>query len=321
MHAGLRLGTYAVIVLTIGSWATAAAQTAAPESSPQPAAEASCPPASDHLLVPPVGAAWLGSFEGVFDYPDRPDTAIWSIDEVLVGTIPVVDGQYTYPQPDCAAVLSGGNGNRFLVTTADPSSPTLDDTVMWQIHAGDYVSPMVADTGGASVYDVTSLAAARALVLSGDMPVGASAPPAPVCPLDAASPPVTGQPVSPGPDARAADGHAARTALATYRADIRAHRYHEAWDRLSPDARLHWGGFEGWLADGAGAGGRLGDTTDDPDTLCGWLTDADSSHDFGAADLTRAWLIEVTHAPVSDQSEEWIVAPLPDGTWSLWQVR
>jgi hypothetical protein len=44
--------------------------------------------------------------------------------------------------------------------------------------------------------------------------------------------------------------------------------------------------------------------------------------DFGDADLSRAWLIEATHGTIADGPvQEWIVAPLPDGTWRLWLVR
>ena len=193
MHAGLRSGTSAVIVLAVTALVSAVAQASAPPS-PQPAAEATCPPAPDHLLVPPVGAAWIGGWEGVFEPPNGPDIALWLIDEVLVGSIPVTDGQLTYAQPACDPMLTGGIGDRFLV---DDRRPGLADPRRHRPCGSSgrrHVVPMLVESDAPSVYDVTSLAAARALVLSGDMPVGASPTPPPVSPIARLDPPATPRP-------------------------------------------------------------------------------------------------------------------------------
>lgn len=149
-------------------------------------------------------------------------------------------------------------------------------------------------------------------MLSGAMPPGLvpspSAPPS--CPLD------TAPQSSPDPH----DREAARSALRAYYDDVRAGRPREAWDRLSPWTQAMWGGFEAFDGHPDALATRLRGATDDRDALCMWMTMAPI--DFGDADLSRVWLIEAIHGPISDGSiQEWIVAPLPDGTWSLWQVR
>jgi hypothetical protein len=271
-----------------------------------PAPESSCPPAPDRLLVPPVGAAWIGSFEGVFETDDgRPPFAVWSIAETLVGGPLGEDDQLFYTQPLCDAVLSGGIGDGYLVRTADPTSPTTDDTVLWRIDPGDHVALMFSDLATPlSIYGVETLDAARALVLSGDMPTGQVPSPS----------------VAPGPSDDA-DRSAARSALQDYYDDVEAHRYQEAWDRLSPQTQAMWGDFEAFDS-GSGPTNdfELGATTNEHDALCLWMTMGPT--DFGDADLSRAWLIEVTHGPIAtSQADEWIVARLRDGSWSLWQVR
>jgi len=292
--------------MTVSIWAATAA---VPSMPPEP--EASCPPPPDHLLVPPVGAAWIGSLDGIFEYPDWPPRAVWSIEEVLIGAPAVTDGVLVYAQPGCDPILSGGFTTRFLVTTADPASPTSGNTVAWQISAGDHVSPIYPEGGQiGSVYDVDTLEAARALVLSGQMPAGI--PPTP-SPCDILASP------SPGGAAPAdVDGVAAHAALDGYLGDVHAHRFRAAWDRLSAERQAMWGSFDDFKAGSADREDKIGTATNDAAAFCGYL----EGHDFGDADLSRAWLFEVTHGPGSnDWRDEWIVAPLPDGTWRLWQVR
>src|SRR5262245_13280461 len=115
MRASLLIGRSLALVLGM----TAVAVAATPASSGASTPEASCPPPPDHLLVAPVGAAWIGSFEGVFDSDDGgPPVAVWSIEETLVGGPLGIDGLLSYEQPVCDAVLNGGIGDMYLVTTA-----------------------------------------------------------------------------------------------------------------------------------------------------------------------------------------------------------
>jgi hypothetical protein len=219
----------------------------------------------------------------------------------------------SYVQPTCDAVLGGGQVDRYLVTTADPASPTTDDTVLWRIDPGDTVSLVFPDLDTPlSVYGIDTLEAAKALVLSGEMPAGLVPSPSlsPTCPLDTA--PLSSR----GPD----DRGSAMAALRAYYDDVRAGRHRDAWDRLSPQTQAMWGSFDGFVGGPATDDTELGATTDEREALCLWMTMAPM--DFGDADVSRAWLIEVTHGPIATNSaDEWIVAPLPDGTWSLWQVR
>ncbi len=300
------------IALTLIVGATTGAMPASPVPSGSPAPEASCPPPPDRLLVAPVGAAWVGGFEGIFesDGGGRP-IAVWSVEEALVGG-PLGSGDLlSYEQPECDAVLNGGQGDRYLVTTADPSSPTTDDTVMWRIAPGDRAVLMFPDLDTPpSIYGVETLAEAKALVLSGRMPAGVVPSPSvpPTCPLDAAPS------SSAGPDAR----EAARATLQGYYDDLATGRSREAWVRLSAQTQRMWGSFEAFAP--ATAHTELGSMTNEREALCLWMTMAPI--DFGDADVSRAWLIEVTHGPISNnQADVWIVAPLRDGTWKLWQVR
>ncbi len=300
--------------LTLALGAMAGAMAASPVPSGPPVPEASCPPPPDHLLVAPVGAAWIGGFEGVFGSDDDGGPfAVWSIDEVLVGGPLGVDDMLSYAQPACDPVLTGGVGEPYLVTTSDPSSPTTDDTVVWRIGPDDRVTLMFPDLHTPpSVYAVETLEAARGLVLSGDMPAGVVPSPSvpPSCALDIAPR------SSPGPR----DRREARSALRAYYDDVLAGRHMEAWARLSPQTQAMWGGFEPFVGGPDTDDTRLGATTEDREALCLWMTIAPM--DFGDADVSRAWLIEVTHGQIAThQADEWIVAPLPDGTWSLWQVR
>jgi len=153
---------------------------------PSLAPEATCAPSPGYLLVPPVGTAWIGSLQGTFDYGDgKGPTAVWAVDEILVGDLPADTDTLTYAQPACDAILEGGFGDRFLVSTADPAAPTVDDTVIWSINAHDTVS-LIHDTGSPA-YDVRTLDEARALVLSGDMPAGSA--PSPSASVDPAAQP------------------------------------------------------------------------------------------------------------------------------------
>ncbi|MFN8520356.1 MAG: hypothetical protein U0667_13390 [Chloroflexota bacterium] len=172
------------------------------------------------------------------------------------------------------------------------------------------VSPPADLDTPSSVYGVDTLEAAKALVLSGAMPPGLVPSPsiAPTCPLDAGP--------RPSPDPR--DREAARQALRAYYDDALAGRRRQAWDRLSPQTQSMWGGFEAFAP--ATEDTRLRDASNERDALCLWMTMAPL--DFGEADVSRAWLIEATHGPIAiNSADEWIVAPLPDETWSLWQVR
>lgn len=298
------------LALALGAAAGAVAASPARQGSPMP--DSSCPPPPDHLLVSPVGAAWIGEFEGVFEpRGGGAPSAIWAVEETLVGGPLGVGDLLSYEQPACDAVLGGGQG-RYLVTTADPSSPTTDDTVMWWIGPGDTVSLVFPDLDTPpSVYAVDTLEAARALVLSGSMPPGLVPSPSvpPSCPLD------DGLHTSPGPD----DREAARSTLQGYYDDALAGRRRQAWDRLSPPTQAMWGSFEAFAP--ATNDTKLHGATNERDALCLWMTMAPI--DFGDADLSRAWLIEVTHGPIASTNEMdvWIVAPVPDGTWRLWQVR
>lgn len=260
----------------------------------------------------PIGAAWIGEFEGIFEPDDDgPPSAIWSIEETLVGGPLGVGDLLSYEQPACDAVLNGGQATVYLVTTADPASPTIDDTVLWWIGPGDRVGLVFPDLDTpSSVYGVDTLEAARALVLSGAMPAGLVPSPSisPACPLDAGA--------RPSPDPR--DRRAARSAPRAYYDDARAGRRREAWDRLSPQTQAMWGGFEAFAP--ATKDTKLRGATNERDALCLWMTMAPI--DFGDADLSRAWPIEATHGPIAtDSADEWIVAPVPDGTWRLWQMR
>ena len=176
-----------------------------------------------------------------------------------------------------------------------------------------------------SLYGVETLDAARALVLSGDMPAGQvpSASSAPTCPLGpkstASTPPMPSDLASIDP-ASTDDRRDARSALQAYYDDVAARRFEEAWDRVSPQTQAMWGGFDGFKGGPSTKDVDLGVATNDHETLCLWMTMGPT--DFGDADLSRAWLIEVTHGPIANNSaDEWIVAPLPDDSWSLWQVR
>jgi hypothetical protein len=308
----MRASLLAKLSLTLALGATAGASAASPVPSGTSMPEPSCPPPPDRLLVAPVGAAWIGEFEGVFELGDgRPPQAIWAVEETLAGGPLAVGDLFSYGQPACDAVLGGGQVDRYLVTTADPTSPTTDDTVMWWIGPGDSATLVFPDLDTPrSVYGVDTLEAARALVLSGRMPAGLVPSPTvpPTCPLD----------TNPHSSPRPGDRGAARSALRAYYDDARAGRRREAWDRLSPWTQAMWGGFEAFAP--ATEDTRLRDPTDDRDTLCLWMTMAPI--DVGDADLSRAWLIEATHGPIATNTAEmWIVAPLPDGTWRLWQVR
>lgn len=309
----MRASLLAKLSLTLALGATAGASAASPVPSGTSMPEPSCPPPPDRLLVAPVGAAWIGEFEGVFELGDgRPPQAIWAVEETLAGGPLAVGDLFSYGQPACDAVLGGGQVDRYLVTTADPTSPTTDDTVMWWIGPGDSATLVFPDLDTPlSVYGVDTLEAARALVLSGRMPAGLVpvAPTVPpTCPLD----------TDPHSSPRLGDRDAARSALRAYYDDARAGRRREAWDRLSPWTQAMWGGFEAFAP--ATQDARLRDPTNDRDTLCLWMTMAPI--DFGDADLSRAWLFEATHGPIAtNDMDVWIVAPLQDGTWSLWQVR
>src|SRR5262249_51150272 len=83
----------------------------------------SCPPESHRLVVAPVGAAWIGTMEGVFEPDDggRP-MASWTVDEVLAGSPDVADGQLTYLQPACDGIVLD-HETRYVITTADPTGP------------------------------------------------------------------------------------------------------------------------------------------------------------------------------------------------------
>ncbi len=307
MRASLLFG----LSLTLALGAAAGASPASPVPSGTSMPEPSCPPPPDRLLVAPVGAAWIGEFEGVFELGDgRPPQAIWAVEETLVGGPLAVGDLLTYEQPACDAVLGGGQVDRYLVTTADPSSPTTDDTVMWWIGPGDSATLVFPDLDTPlSGYGVDTLEAARALVLSGAMPPGLVPSPsvAPACPLSA----------GPRPSPEPGDREAARAALRAYYDDARAGRRREAWDRLSPWTQAMWGTFEAFAP--ATQDTRLRDPTTERDALCLWMTMAPM--DFGDADTSRAWLIEATHGPIATNAADvWIVAPLPDGTWRLWQV-
>ncbi len=307
MRRLLLLGLSLPIVLGAASGASAASPV--PSGSPKP--EASCPPPPDRLMVSPVGAAWVGEFEGVFEGDDGRARAIWAVEETLVGGPLSVDDLLSYEQPACDAVLGGGQVDRYLVTTADPASPTTDDTVLWWIGPGDSVTLVFPDLDTpSSIYGVDTLEAARALVLSGAMPPGLAPSPSvpPACPL--------GADPRPSPDPH--DREAATSALLAYYDDARAGRLRQAWARLSPQTQAMWGGFEAFAP--ATKDTKLRGATNERDALCLWMTMAPM--DFGDADVLRAWLIEATHGPIATNSaDEWIVAPLPDGTWSLWQVR
>jgi len=302
----------ASLVIALMSSANAGyAASPAPSQVPAPSPEASCPPPADHLLVSPVGAAWIGSFEGVFDYPDGPPRAVWSIDEVLTGEPPVTDAILVYEQPACDPIVSGASADRYLVTAANPAGPTTGDTVLWRIGSDDRVSPgYPAGSGDGSVYDVTTLEAARALVLSGQMPAGIPPTPGPCEGLAAASPGSSA--------ASEADETAARTIISGYFQDVHAHRFAAAWDRLSADRQAAWGTFDEFKAGAFNDEDTIGTTTNERVDFCFYL----EGHDFADADLSRVWVFEVTHGPGSnDWRDEWLVAPILDGTWRLWQVR
>jgi hypothetical protein len=56
----------------------------------------------------PVGAAWIGTFRGLFESHDGgPPEALWSIEETLVGGPLGIDGLLSYVQPACDAILGG----------------------------------------------------------------------------------------------------------------------------------------------------------------------------------------------------------------------
>jgi hypothetical protein len=249
MNANLLIA--APLVLALSS--TATMLVASPSASGTLTPEPSCPPAVNHLLVAPVGAAWIGSFEGVFEPDDgRAPFAVWSISETLVGGPLGEDDSLVYAQPACDAVLSGGIGDDYLVTTADPTSPTTDDTVLWRIDPGGKVALMYPDLDTPlSVYGVETLEAARVLVLSQDMPAGdvPSASAAPVCPIGLVPTPSR----SPRPSELASqdpssrqDRRDARSALQAYYDDVEAQRFAEAWDRLSEQTQAMWGGIDGF---------------------------------------------------------------------------
>jgi len=88
--------------------------------------------------------------------------------------------------------------------------------------------------------------------------------------------------------------------------------------------RNHWGYHA--FVDANGGAWRINlvsTVTNDPDQVRFWSTPTeDTPKDFGDADLARAWVIEVTHGPRTGNGiSVWVVAPEPDGAWSLWNVR
>jgi hypothetical protein len=267
----------------------------------------------------PVGAAWIGTFQGLFESHDGgPPEALWSIEEALVGGPVGIDGLLSYVQPACDAILGGGHENDYLVTTSDLASPTTDDTVMWSIGPGDRVALMFPDLDTPlSIYSVETLDAARELVLSGEMPPGLEFPPSawPDCP--------TGP--TPRPVSDPEDSAAAMSALQSYFDDIAAGRLREAWERLSPDTQAKWGSFEAFAPDPGEV--VLSEPIHEPDMRCSWVAEA---ADLGDADLSRVYIIAATSRDDLDRDrpgapyirpDAWAVAPLPDGTWRLWQVR
>jgi hypothetical protein len=79
-----------------------------------------------------------------------------------------------------------------------------------------------------------------------------------------------------------------------------------------------WGSFDAFAP--ATQDTYLRNPTNGRDALSLWMTMAPI--DFGDADISRAFLIEATHGPIATNAADvWIVAPLPDRPWRLWQVR
>jgi hypothetical protein len=168
-----------------------------------------------------------------------------------------------------------------------------------------------------SVYRVETLEAARELVLSGEMPPGLEFPPSawPDCP--------TGP--TPRPVSDPEDSKAARSVLQAYLDDVAAGRLREAWERLSPDTQARWGSFDAYAPDPDDV--IVSEPEHEPDMRCSWLAEA---ADFGGADLSRVYVIGVNRREDLENDQPgapyirpdfWVVAPLADGRWGLWQIR
>jgi hypothetical protein len=125
---------------------------------------------------------------------------------------------------------------------------------------------------------------------------------------------------TPVPSSDPEDAEAARSTLRAYYDDARAGRLRVAWERLSPDTQAKWGSFEAFAP--ATDDITLSQPVPERDLRCSWLATA---ADFDGADLSRAYMITASRydAPLTpiQRPVVWIVAPVPDGTWALWQIR
>jgi len=283
--------------------------------SPGPSPEPTCGPAPDHLAVPPVGAAWIGAFEGVLPSVDGgPPVATWSIEEILAGAPPIVDGELRYTQPACDPIIDGHDENLYVVTTADPAGPVTSDSVLWRLDHGQTATLVSEQVDTAlDTYGLHALDAVRALIATGDMPA-TMAPPSPSpCPLVSAGPGG-----SPSPDASVpvSTVGAAVAVVRDYQADVAAGRYEQAWARIAPESQERWPSFDAWRQDGTTTG-RISSLGSGPDTMCSWVQD--SGYLFADARLGDAWLIEVGDGGMADVV--WIAAPTVGGDWRLWLVR
>jgi len=283
--------------------------------SPEPSPAPTCGPVPDHLTLPPVGAAWIGAFDGVFPSGSGGAAiASWTVDEVLAGEPPVIDGQLTYPQPACDAIIDSHDETRYVVTTSDPAAPLTTDTVMWRLDHGDAATLMSEQVGTAlDTYGLHTLDAVRALIATGDMPATVAPPSPSPCPLAGAGPGAT---LSPDPSGSGSTVGAAVAVVRDYEADVAAGRYEQAWARIAPESQVRWSSFDAWRADGT-ATGRISSLGSGPGTMCPWIMD--SGYRFADAQLADAWLIEVGDGGMTDAV--WIAAPTVGGEWRLWLVR
>ena len=318
-----------LVLLAIASVAFAAGVVDAQSPAPTRSPTATCPPDPDRISVPPAGAAWIGNWGGVFDYPAGP-MASWDIEEVLMGDVGSVDEVMTYPQPPCAPILTGSIGERFLVSTADASAPTTDDSVVWQLGAHGHASLISTSTSG--TYDVGTLSAARALVMSGAMPADPEPTPAPpsTCSLDASpssSPApspmaqVTLRPTDPPdhgvthvPDP-AADKRTATRIVRQFERHILDGRPQTAYRMLAPGHHPYWRDVEAFSRDAWYE--RIASVANAHAAICIWVTDLDLSE----LDLTRAWIVEMANDPGTNSGSVFLVAPDIAGTWQMVEVR
>lgn len=137
------------------------------------------------LTSPPEGDAWVGTFVRIYGpESDEKPQALWRLQRVVVGDLRGEGGEEMSYVDDPCGNLVFRRDRRYLVTTSDWRSPTVNDTVAWRILSDGRVRlvtwlPLSAYPAR---YHVDTLDEALVVVRAGSLPPTDTAPAGPADP-------------------------------------------------------------------------------------------------------------------------------------------